>query len=86
MGAFTAEYCIEILKNKFKETGRLPKKSDFSVEESAAVKSFFGPWSRALEAAGIKERNEEKEQKKLQKKIEKKRRLTQIKIEKRKEK
>ena len=48
-------WCIELLVNRYKETGIRPKKSDYSEEEVACIKSYFGPWPRALEAAGIKE-------------------------------
>lgn len=51
----TKEDCINLLNNKFQELNRLPKKSDFSVEEVAMIKSFLGPWPRALEEAGVKE-------------------------------
>lgn len=46
---------MSILQRKYEDTGRFPKKSDFSAEEVARIKSLFGPWPRALEAAGIKE-------------------------------
>ena len=59
-----------------------PKKSDFTVEEVAAVKSYFGPWPRALEACGIlPDRSAEREAAKLQKRIAAKRRQTQYKLE-----
>ena len=51
----TRNQCMEILQKKYRETGRYPKKSDFSEEEVARIKSYFGPWPRALEAAGVKE-------------------------------
>lgn len=48
--------------------GRLPRKSDFTEREVSYIKAYFGPWPRALEAAGVKqprdfdriERNREK--------------------------
>lgn len=49
------EQCIGMLQGKKEELGRLPKKSDFSEQEVARIKSLFGPWPRALEAAGVKE-------------------------------
>lgn len=68
------QYCIEILQRKYKETGRYPKKADFSVRDMAAIKSYFGPWPRALEAAGIKEPKENtKAEKRQRKRIEAKR-------------
>ena len=57
--ALTASECLLMLRQKsdeLKEAGedRFPKRSDFSEREVAAIKAFFGPWPRALEAAGIK--------------------------------
>ncbi|MBE5924527.1 MAG: hypothetical protein E7271_08685 [Lachnospiraceae bacterium] len=51
----TSGKCIELITHKYNTLGRYPTKSDFSAEEVAAIKSHFGPWPRALEAAGIKE-------------------------------
>lgn len=50
----TKEDCINILKTKAAQLVRLPKKDDFSQNEVAFIKSYFGPWPRALEAAGLK--------------------------------
>ncbi|MDE6432971.1 MAG: hypothetical protein K2L07_01935 [Lachnospiraceae bacterium] len=66
----TKEDCILLLRRKQMEADRYPKKSDFSEEEVAMIKSFFGPWPRALEAAGVKEPREiDKKQKRQQKRI-----------------
>ena len=51
--------CLRILSEKYDElknsaAERYPKKSDFSEAQVVAIKSFLGPWPRALEAAGIK--------------------------------
>lgn len=57
MSEYTREECIELLLNKYRETGEgeiYPKRSDFSEREVVAIKACFGPWPRALEAAGIK--------------------------------
>lgn len=54
MNRISKEECICCLQQKAEELGRLPKKSDFDVETVNGIKSFFGPWPRALEAAGIK--------------------------------
>ena len=52
---YTKEICIELLKEKQSHIeGRYVCRADFSDEEVAAIKSFLGPWPRALEAAGIK--------------------------------
>ena len=45
----------ELLRQKEKEIGRLPKKEDFDVTTMSRIKAFLGPWPRALEAAGLKE-------------------------------
>lgn len=36
--------------------GELPKRSDFTGEEVCFIKQKLGPWPRALEEAGLKER------------------------------
>lgn len=41
------------LRTKAEGMDRLPKKSDFTEYEIARIKSYFGPWPRALEAAGL---------------------------------
>lgn len=70
------EKYIGLLRQKQEETGRYPKKSDFSEEEVAMIKSYFGPWPRALEAAGVKApRENNKAECKRQKRIEQKRAL-----------
>ena len=45
----------ELLRQKYKELGRLPKKDDFDEPTRSRIKAFLGPWPRALEAAGLKE-------------------------------
>lgn len=45
----------ELLREKAKELGRLPKKDDFDEVTRSRIKAFLGPWPRALEAAGLKE-------------------------------
>lgn len=49
------QYAITLLKNKFHEAGRLPKKSDFDSETVCFIKQKLGAWNRALESAGLKE-------------------------------
>ena len=52
---YTKEICIELLREQQSHIeGRYVRRADFSDEEVAAIKSFLGPWPRALEAAGIK--------------------------------
>ena len=86
MDQLTKEDCIAMLQKKYEELkaqGRsdFPKRADFSENEVIAIKSFLGPWPRALEAAGIKPVNEALMEKKRQKKIAMKRKKTQRKIE-----
>lgn len=45
----------ELLRQKYKELGRLPRKDDFDDSTRSRIKAFLGPWPRALEAAGLKE-------------------------------
>jgi len=42
------------------ELGRLPLKADFEEYERMKIKTFLGPWPRALEEAQLKERDENK--------------------------
>ena len=73
------EDCIVILKSKYDELlseglTRYPQRSDFSDAEVVAIKSFLGPWPRALEAAGIKEaRSDDRAEKNKEKRIRAKR-------------
>lgn len=48
-------WAVTLLRNKEKEVGRLPKKDDFDEATRSRIKSFLGPWPRALEAAGLKQ-------------------------------
>ena len=50
------QQAIELLINKSKELGNIPKKADFSEEDVCFIKQKLGPWPRALEAAGLKEK------------------------------
>ena len=45
----------ELLRQKNKELGRMPRKDDFDEPTRSRIKAFLGPWPRALEAAGLKE-------------------------------
>lgn len=70
----TRQDCIKILQRKMETTGRYPKKSDFSEMEVTMIKSYFGPWPRALEAAGVKEpRDESRSDRRKEKRIQAKR-------------
>lgn len=50
-----------LLREKYKEIGRLPTKKDFSDVACSRIKAYLGPWPRALEAAGLKKRKEKNE-------------------------
>lgn len=50
------EWATETLRKKSEEIGRLPRKTDFDVVTMSRIKAFLGPWPRALEAAGLKEK------------------------------
>ena len=69
------EDCLLLLQNKYQELQaqglvRYPQRSDFEAREVVAIKAFFGPWPRALEAAGIKPpRDEERLQRNKEKRI-----------------
>lgn len=81
MEKLTKEDCILVIKQKADELGRFPKKSDFDVGTVSMIKSFLGPWPRALEAAGIKEPNQER----IDRKREKRQRARENRIKYRKE-
>ena len=47
-------WAITKLREMSEALGRLPRKSDFDEITRSRIKSFLGPWPRALEAAGLK--------------------------------
>ncbi len=47
---------IDMLNKRFTELGRLPKRSDFDPSKVCFIKQKLGPWPRALEEAGLKEK------------------------------
>ena len=67
MSKLTRKECIRRLQQKADEVKRLPKKSDFDEDTVGRIKSFFGPWPRALETAGVKPINMERIVKKREK-------------------
>ena len=79
---YEKEDCLLLLKEKYEELisaglFRYPQRSDFSEREVVAIKAFFGPWPRALEAAGIKApRDDDRAQKNKEKRINAKRKKT----------
>jgi len=50
----------ELLRQKYRELGRLPQKKDFDDVACSQIKAYLGPWPRALESAGLKEPKEKK--------------------------
>lgn len=50
------EWAIRQLQSKAKELGHLPRKADFDEMNIMRIKEALGPWPRAQEAAGLKER------------------------------
>lgn len=83
---YSRDEAISLLKNKSEELSRageqrFPRRSDFSDEEVNAIKSYLGPWPRALEAAGLKEAREDgRAERVLEKRIRAKRARTEEKI------
>ena len=67
--AMTREDCLLALQTAAERLGRLPKKGDFDDRTVMMVKSYFGPWPRALEAAGLKAPDPLREQKKREKRL-----------------
>ena len=64
------EDCLELIRDKYKETGKIPEKSDFSDCQVMMIKSHLGPWPRAMETAGVKSpRSDEKLEKKREKRL-----------------
>lgn len=47
-------WAVDQLIKKYDSLGRIPKKEDFDEATRARIKSFLGPWPRALEKAGLK--------------------------------
>ncbi len=47
-------WAVELLVNKYHETGKMPRKDDFDSATLSRIKAYLGPWPRALEAAGLK--------------------------------
>ncbi|MBR0508752.1 MAG: hypothetical protein IJJ85_01405 [Clostridia bacterium] len=47
------EELLILIKETAARLGRTPNKADLSPGEVERIKAFFGPWRRALEAAGL---------------------------------
>ena len=52
------EWATQQLRKKSELLGRPPKKDDFDAVTLSRIKAFLGPWPRALEVAGLKEKKE----------------------------
>ena len=52
------DWAIAELLKKQEQLGRVPLKNDFDEPERSQIKAFLGPWPRALEAAGLKQKND----------------------------
>ena len=48
------ERAVQLLRQVYDSTGRLPRKSDFDSETVCFIKQKLGPWPRALEQAQLK--------------------------------
>ncbi len=48
---YTDEELLQMIRDKAEELGRSPKKSE--IPESSRIKSRFGPWHKAVIAAGL---------------------------------
>ena len=78
---YTDEELLQIIRDKTEELGRLPLKSD--IPEYHFIKCRFGPWPRALEAAGVKPpRSDDRATHNKEKRIRAKRRRTMAKKQK----
>ncbi|MDF2841877.1 MAG: hypothetical protein K0R00_303 [Herbinix sp.] len=54
LNKMSKEDCLELMRLKASAVNNLPRKSDFTELEVSRIKSYFGPWPRALEVAGLK--------------------------------
>lgn len=91
MENLTKDKCKELLRQKYDSIllsgeNRYPKKGDFTPEQVAAIKSFYGPWPKALTEVGIKPKDSEKEEKKQKKRIQHKKKMREYKLDKNKKK
>lgn len=48
------ERAVQLLRQVYDSTGRMPRKSDFDSEMVCFIKQKLGPWPRALEQAKLK--------------------------------
>lgn len=52
------QWAVETLRAAFAELKRLPKKDDFDEVTRSRIKAYLGPWPRALESAGLKQKKD----------------------------
>lgn len=52
------QLAIKMLVDKANEISRIPKRSDFDNSEACFIKQKLGPWPRALELSGLKDKQE----------------------------
>ncbi len=57
----------KLLLEKADILGRPPKKDDFDEVTVSKIKAYLGPWPRALEYAGLKEKSVKKKKAKKRK-------------------
>ncbi len=50
------DWATEQLRLKYEQLGRTPKKDDFDEVTRSRIKAYLGPWPRALESAGLKQK------------------------------
>lgn len=62
-------WAVTQLREKQNELNRIPKKDDFDEVTRSRIKAYLGPWPRALEAAGLKEKSEKSLKTKKRKKV-----------------
>lgn len=76
----TRDDCLRLLREKAASLAaagecRYPRRGDFTDRDVVAIKAYFGPWPRALEAAGLKPpRDDDRIAKNREKRIRAKRR------------
>lgn len=51
------KWAVELIRKKCEELGRIPRKNDFDGVTLSRIKAYLGPWPRALEKSGLKEKN-----------------------------
>ena len=52
------EWAAALLRQRAAELGRPPKKEEIGEPDRSRIKAALGPWPRALEFAGLKEKRQ----------------------------